>query len=629
MRGVAIVCCLMVERKGRAVRMGWDVWLRRTGLAALALIAAVAFGGSACAKRILILYENESTQTATIEISQGIAGRFARDARHIELYSEHLDLVRFGSDGDRQRLIQYVRAKYAGKTLDALLAVGPSALRFALAERDRFVPGVPIIFGAVRAFPPDVPMPADATGVLSRFDVKGTLDLARKLQPGARRMTILTGSAPFDRSWEATARTLVGTHYAGFDIDYVSGLSLQGFKEKAAALPADSALLILSVFADADGVSFIPRDAASRIATTSGAPVYSVYSSYFDGTVLAGHVGTFTAIGEEMASLALGLFDGGAVTPPVTLKEVALIDWRQVVSRGIARDNIPADAEILHYQPTAWEQFRLPIILGLSVIAAQALSIAAIVFENRRNRRLEETVSTQRLELAHMSRRSQVSQLSGTLAHELTQPLTSILANAEAGRKIARAEDADLGELGEIFDDIVADNKRAAEVIAQLRSMMRKGEVSIDRIDLNDAVRSTVALVNAEMVARRTEVSVSPSAEPLPVKASMVQLQQVILNLLLNASDAMAELPPKQRRIEIATRLGDNGARQLTVSDAGPGIAPEQMTEVFKPFVSTKENGLGLGLAICRSLLEARGGKLVFDGEVARGARAIVTLPPG
>ncbi|OCP01815.1 hypothetical protein BC374_03395 [Ensifer sp. LC13] len=117
-------------------------------------------------------------------------------------------------------------------------------------------------------------------------------------------------------------------------------------------MPADSALLILSVFADADCVSFIPRDAASRIATTSGAPVYS---SYFDGTVLAGHVGTFTAIGEEMASLALGLFDGGAVTPPVTLKEVALIDWRQVVSRGIARDKIPADAEILHYQPTAWE----------------------------------------------------------------------------------------------------------------------------------------------------------------------------------------------------------------------------------------------------------------------------------
>ncbi|WP_139108452.1 MULTISPECIES: ATP-binding protein [unclassified Ensifer] len=137
-----------------------------------------------------------------------------------------------------------------------------------------------------------------------------------------------------------------------------------------------------------------------------------------------------------------------------------------------------------------------------------------------------------------------------------------------------------------------------------------------------------MALVNAEMVARRTEVSVSPSAEPLPVKANMVQLQQVILNLLLNASDAMAELPPNQRRIEIATRLGDNGARQLTVSDVGPGIAPEPMTEVFKPFVNTKENGLGLGLAICRSLLEARGGKLVFDGEVTRGARAIVTLPP-
>ncbi|MGE6784568.1 sensor histidine kinase [Ensifer adhaerens] len=595
----------------------------------LALIAAVAFGGSAFAERILILYENESTQPATMEIAQGITRRLVEDKRHFELYSEHLDLVRFGSDADWQRLIEYLRVKYAGRPLDALLTVGPSALRFALAERDLFAPGVPIVFGAVRGLPEDVTMPPDATGVLSRFDVKGTLELARRLQPDAKRATILTGSAPFDRSWKETARTLLGEHYAGFDIDYLDGLSLNGFKAKATALPADSVLLILTVFADAEGVSYIPRDAASRIASTSGAPVYSVYSSYFDGAVLAGHVGTFTAIGAEMAGLALRLFDGGGTAPPATQKEVALIDWKQVVSRGIAHDRIPEDAEILHYQPTAWEQFRLPIILGLSVIAAQAVSIAALILQNRRNRGLEDMVSTQRLELAHMSRHSQVSQLSGTLAHELTQPLTSILANAEAGRKIARVGNVDLGEIGEIFDDIVADNKRAGEVIGQLRSMMRKGDVSVERIDLNDAMRSTVALVNAEMVARRTQVSVSPNAEPLPVQANMVQLQQVILNLILNAADAMAELPPKQRKIEIATRLGENGARQLTVSDTGPGIAPDRMTEVFKPFVSTKDNGLGLGLAISRSLVEARGGKLVFDGMATRGARAIVTLPAG
>ncbi|WDZ75074.1 hypothetical protein PWG15_10590 [Ensifer adhaerens] len=279
------------EEGGRVDRMGWGFRLRRAALPVLVLMGVAAFGETASAERILILYENESTQPATIEISQGIAGRLAKDARHIELYSEHLDLVRFGAEGDRQRLIRYVQEKYAGKPLDALLTVGPSALRFALAERGRFAPGVPIVFGAVREVPRDVPVPADATGVLSRFDVKGTLELARKLQPEAKRTTILTGSAPFDRSWEETARALVGEHYAGFDIDYVSGLSLEDFKAMAAGLPADSVLLILSVFADANGVSYIPRDAASRIAVTSGAPVYSVYSSYFDGTVLAGHVG--------------------------------------------------------------------------------------------------------------------------------------------------------------------------------------------------------------------------------------------------------------------------------------------------------------------------------------------------
>ncbi|HEV7319009.1 MAG TPA: hypothetical protein VGO04_10415 [Ensifer sp.] len=272
-------------------------WFRSAALVVLALVMAAVACGSAFAERLLIIYENESTQPATMEIAKGISARLSEAERHVEIYAEHLDLVRFGSEGDRQRLIAYVRAKYADKPMDAVLVVGPGVLRLVLGARGAFAPGVPIVFGGIRQPPQD--LPDDVTGVISRFDVAGTLDLARRLQPDAKALTIMTGSATFDRDWEKTAREIAGEHYSGFDIDYVSGLSLDGFKAKAAALSADSALLILTIFADADGVSYVPREAASKVAASSGAPVYSVYSSYFDGTILAGHVSTFEAVGRS------------------------------------------------------------------------------------------------------------------------------------------------------------------------------------------------------------------------------------------------------------------------------------------------------------------------------------------
>ncbi|WP_323131291.1 sensor histidine kinase [Sinorhizobium medicae] len=184
-----------------------------------------------------------------------------------------------------------------------------------------------------------------------------------------------------------------------------------------------------------------------------------------------------------------------------------------------------------------------------------------------------------------------------------------------------------MNEIRAIFDDIVADDRRASSVISQLRSMMLKGEASQEILDLNDAVRQTVALARAEMLARRTEVEVHNELASVRVKANLVQLQQVILNLLVNAADAMADIPPKQRRVEIAVDRSNNGYCELSVADMGPGIPVGMRGEVFKPFVSSKKGGLGLGLAICRSIIEAQGGKLFFDDGVKRGARAIVILP--
>ncbi|WP_150851984.1 sensor histidine kinase [Sinorhizobium arboris] len=602
----------------------------RAVILTLFVLLAGAFGGRADhPKRVLLIYESESTLLAARQLASGFGEYMdANAAEHIEYYTEYLDTLRFSSTDHSRRVAEFLEAKYGQMDLNVVVTGGPGALRFVLEMRERLAKGVPVVFGAVTEGSVAENLPADVKGVVSRFDLGKTVQLASRLQPRARKVVVMYGSAPFDRKWGETALAVLGERYAGLDVEYVSGLSIDGFRKTAAGLSSDAALVILTVFQDAEGTKFVPRDAARTIAEASGAPVYTVYSSYFGKNVVGGYVGTFQSVGAQMAALALEMMRGDLSAPRTTpARETAIVDWGEVQRLGIDDVLIPEDAEILSYSPSAWERYRVPISAALLVIAAQMLTIAALVYQNQRGRRLEATLASERVELAHLSRRSQLGELSGAFAHELTQPLTSILANAEAGQKLATEPVPDMDEIRAIFDDIAADDRRASSVISQLRSMMLKGEATQEILDLNEAVRQTVALARAEMVARRTEVEVQDEFTSVRVKANLVQLQQVILNLLVNAADAMADIPPRQRRVEIAVDSGKNGYCELSVADMGPGIPVEMRSEVFKPFVSSKKGGLGLGLAICRSIVEAQGGKLFFDDGVKRGARAVVILP--
>lgn len=220
-----------------------------------------------------------------------------------------------------------------------------------------------------------------------------------------------------------------------------------------------------------------------------------------------------------------------------------------------------------------------------------------------------------------------LGELSGAFAHELNQPLTSILANAETGRRLLESGANDLTELKEILTDIVDDDKRAAEVIAQLRRLLVKGEAELEPVDLNQVVAATQALTNTELLVRQTPVEFRRSPSAVEVLGNFAQLQQVVLNLVMNAVDATSQLPPAKRLVEAVVRQREDGKGELAVSDNGLGVGPEMMKDAFKPFVSTKPAGLGLGLAICRSIVAAHGGTLLFDPKPQRGARIVLALP--
>ncbi len=581
-------------------------------------------------KRILILYENQSTLPAVVQVAAGIRESMLTNMPlGIEVYSEYLDTDRFPDPANLARMTDYLASKYAETRFDVVVAAGPGALKFALDHRPAIGNNAPIVFGAVSDTSlRSQTLPEDVRGVISHFDVRKTMDLALTLQPEAKAIVVMTGSSGFDKNWQATAKEALTDSYRGVPVNYRTGLTIDGFKTAASALPRDDILLVLNIFEDADGRKFFPRDATQAIADVSRAPMYTVYSSHFGAGVVGGYVGTFEDIGREMGATASRVVAGDLTGPQTrAVKDGPLVDWERVKHWGIDPARIPKDAQILNYEMSAWEKYRVEILTMLTVILLQAMTIAGLLLQRRRKIRLQAELNLERLELAYLSRTSQLGELSGALAHELNQPLTSILSNAESGVRLLEIKPLDVDELRDILNDIVLDNKRASTVITQLRKLMIRGETSLEPMDLNVAVTTTLALARSELLARQTEVEVMLDMPEVPILGNLPQLQQVILNLLLNATDAMAHLPSVQREIAIQTKRRKDSTCELTVADHGVGIPAGRHAEVFKPFVSTKKSSLGLGLAICRSIVQAHGGTLRFDENFDEGARTILVLP--
>jgi len=237
-------------------------------------------------------------------------------------------------------------------------------------------------------------------------------------------------------------------------------------------------------------------------------------------------------------------------------------------------------------------------------------------------------VARQRDDLLHLARAHALEELSSSLAHELTHPLTAILSNAQAGQRFLAGDNVNLNEVREILDDIVTEDERAGEVIHHLRQLLRKGDPPkyCDDVDLNEAIGDVLKLMHSDVIDQSITVD-TDLAQNLPsVTGDRVQLQQVLLNLMLNACEAMADSDSSDRRLLIASK-SENGAVQVSVTDHGRGIPDGKREQVFERFFTTKGQGTGLGLSICRIIINAHRGEIWATNNGECGATFHVRLP--
>jgi PAS domain S-box-containing protein len=240
--------------------------------------------------------------------------------------------------------------------------------------------------------------------------------------------------------------------------------------------------------------------------------------------------------------------------------------------------------------------------------------------EHERLRRLES-------DLAHMNRLTMMGELAASLAHEITQPIAAARNNARAAMRFLDRNPPDLGEVREALECLVADADRAGDIIDRIRDHIKKAPPRKERFDLNEAINEVIALAESAVTTNGVSVRIRLAEALLPVQGDRVQLQQVVLNLILNAVEAMSTLEAGPRELSISTEQTQTGGVLVSVRDSGPGIEPDHLDRVFEAFYTTKSSGVGMGLSICRSIIDAHGGRLWADMNASCGAVFRFTLP--
>ena len=605
------------------------------GFLAVFLLAIFLDGGFATAEivgrspRVLILYPYDERLPAT-----SIAGENARDrlqgatAGKIDLFSEFLDLSRFPEDAHLGRMARYMAEKYSDHRPDVVIALGEPAIRFIVDHREAIAPDAKIVFGGFgRDSASKLNLPADVVGAFSEFDIAKTLELARALQPDAKNLFVIGGSAAFDRSWLDSARTDLAAAAKDYDTTYLEGLTIDEFAERASRFPADSIVLFLTIFADSTGRNFLPKDAAGLVAPKASAPIYGPYDTYIGQGVVGGNAVTFKSMGDAVAGLALDALAGKPIVD-VEVPHTFFADARQLKRWGLSEGALPAGTALSFKQPNIWEEY-WPLITGVfAVVALQAMIITGLLVERRRRLAAESESRLRLLELVHLNQSATAGALSASIAHELNQPLGAILSNAEAAEAILEGKTPDLNIIRQILADIREDDQRAGNIILRLRGMLKKRKaIELQEFDLNEVVNSAINILHAEAEKRRVVVSAAKPGRRLPVRADRVHLQQVILNLAINAMDAMADAGANDRKLTFHAGLHDDAKVELSISDTGRGIPKDRLDNIFDAFYTTKSTGTGLGLSIARAIVETYGGKIWADNRAGGGAVFRFVLP--
>jgi signal transduction histidine kinase len=580
-------------------------------------------------RTVLTIYWSSPSFPGTPALDAVIQDALRSQSDRIDYFAEYLESDRFPNEDATLALRDYIRRKYQGRRIDVVIAITDVALQFVLRYRADLFPDSPVVASTVT--PPDATVRASGmTGITYGGGFRETLRLALKLHPSIKRVFYVAEAS--DRVFRDAMRAEVRAEADRVALTEIDEPSIPSLAAAIKAVPRDSVILYIRYVHDEAGNPIFPAEIAPVVTRAATVPVYGITESYLGSGIVGGMMTSRQVLGTLVAEITLKVLHG---TRPQDIpierpSLVPMFDSRQLRRWGIAEDSLPPNSVVLFRETSIWERYKSAIILTASVLTLQSLLIAGLVVERRRRRRAEIDSRRHLAAMAHLDRRAAMGELATSLAHELNQPLNAILQNAGVAQMLLASNPVPptLGDLSEIIGDIRKDDVRASEVIRRMRGLLQKHELELRPVDLNELVQETIAIVSPDAHSRQIGLEMELTDGMRPILGDRIHLQQVLLNLVMNAMDAVGTMPAERRRVRVMTTESDSEAR-LAVTDLGVGIPADRLSRIFEPFYSTKTEGrgMGMGLAIARNIIDAHAGHMAAENNAAGGATVWFSVP--
>jgi signal transduction histidine kinase len=609
------------------------------------ITAAQAGGADGEANRVVILNATDPYLPAFLVLDGAMREAVqARSRMPAEFFAETLDMHRFPRAQFDDELVALLRKKYAGLKVDVVVAAASIALDFALRHRADIWPGAVIVFHSVS--PDDLrqhDLGPEMIGVPVQLEIGQTLDLALKLRPATRRLVVVAGTGDSDRHLLSLAKTSIERHAGTLDVQYLDGLGLEETLAAVRPLPPEALVLYLTMFRDGDGAPHVPREVLSQIAAVSPAPVFGVFETYLGHGIAAGSIVSYREQGRRAGELVARVLNGedpSAIGIQAPVAAGCMADWRQLSRWGIAETMLPADCDIRFRETTTWDRYHSRLLAALAVILAQTAMIIVLMLQRRRlrqtqsalhdeydRRRLaENTTSRMRARLSRFSKERSLGAMATTIAHEINQPLIAIQNYAQAAKRRLQDNLVEKTKLMELFGKIEGQAERAGAITQRVRSLVSRTDRRLIPTPLPPLIEEVIGMLQFDSVNRGFALAYQTAADLPEVQADSLQVQLVLVNLLQNAMKSISSADQCDRHVSVDARRFNEQEVQVSVTDCGPGVDPDRVEDIFEPLYSATGSGMGMGLAICRDIIDAHGGRIWYEPNPAGGAIFRFTL---
>ncbi|MGC2078321.1 MAG: histidine kinase dimerization/phospho-acceptor domain-containing protein, partial [Xanthobacteraceae bacterium] len=499
----------------------------------------------------------------------------------LDIYELSLMPALFGQ-GERD-FASYLHALFSDRRPDIIVAMGAPAVSFVQQFRQSLFPPTPVLLTTADQQLLQS-LSADDAAVPLNIDFAGSIENILRVLPDTTNIAVVIGNSPHEKEVFKRRPGIFQPFTDRVTFTWFNELSLNEMMKRAARLPPHSAIFWFGLIVDAAGVSHQEFDAMTLLRAVANAPIFSFIDAYLGKGIVGGPLISVRDVARATAQAAVRILDGEKASD-VTTSPIGFgspkFDWRELQRWNISESRLPPGSKVLFQPPTAWDQYQRQVILIAAAFLLQSALIAGLVFEHRRRRNAEILARHSMGELANRNRVATASALSASIAHEMKQPLAAMVTNVGAGLRWLGATEPNLEETRVALQNVVKDGNRAAEVIDSVRAMFKKESTGKTQLNLNDLISSMLYLLRDELQPQDIILRRNLDPQLPPVQGHRGELQQVFVNLIRNAADAMKDITYRPRVLTVKSEVQSPNDVLISVADSGTGVDTKDVDHIF------------------------------------------------